>query len=63
MGWFFGDREERIRDQKAEAIAASIFWDGGSAKDILAHCDDDELDNLYDQVQAYEAATACVLFW
>ena len=63
MGWFFGNKEEQIREQKAEAIASSIFWDGGSARDILSQCDDDELDNLYDQIQTYETATACMLFW
>jgi len=50
-------------EQKAEAISQSIFWDGGSARDILNQCTKDEIDSMYDQVQAYEAAAACVLFF
>jgi len=63
MGWFFGNSEERIMEKKAEEISQSIFWDGGSAKDILDQCTKEEIDSMYDQVQAYEAAAACVLFF
>ena len=63
MGWLFGNSEECIMEQKAEAISQSIFWDGGSARDILNQCTKDEIDSMYDQVQAYEAAAACVLFF
>lgn len=58
FGWLFGDSTER----KAYDIAASPFWEGGSAKDILRNYSGDQIDKIHEQIEDDEDFIDCMLF-
>ncbi len=62
LGWLFGDSAERETERKANDIAASPFWDGGSAKDILRNYSGDQIDKIHEQIEEDEDFIDCMLF-
>ena len=62
LGWLFGNSAERETGRKANDIAASPFWDGGSAKDILRNYSGDQIDKIHEQIEEDEDFIDCMLF-
>ncbi len=54
FGWLFGDSSERETERKANDIAASPFWDGGSSDDILKKYSKDQIDKIHDEIEEDE---------
>lgn len=62
FGWLFGDSSERETERKANDIAASPFWGGGSSDDILKKYSKDQTDKIHDEIEEDEDFIDCMLF-
>ena len=62
FGWLFGNAEKRETERKANDIAASPFWGGGSSRDILNTMTPDQIDKLHDKIEEEEDFIDCMLF-
>ncbi len=62
FGWLFGGSSERETERKANDIASSPFWDGGSSDDILKKYSKDQIDKIHDEIEEEEDFIDCMLF-
>lgn len=62
LGWLFGNNEERETERKANDIAASPFWGGGSSNEILRTMTPDQIDRLHEKIEEEEDFIDCMLF-
>lgn len=62
LGWLFGNSEERETERKANDIAASPFWGGGSSADILKQYSPEQIDKIHEQIEEDEDFIDCMLF-
>ena len=62
FGWLFGDSTEREIERKANDIAASPFWGGGSSDEILKKYSKEQIDEMYDEIEDDEDFIDDMLF-